>query len=263
MRASLREWAALGVCVFASLGLLAGNEDRPVQLIRATAISISGSAQELLSRFTRTFSLSRQVARLMSENAQLLLEVARYRNAALENQRLRALLGFKETTPFPLLPAEVVAYSGNSAIRSIKINVGAEDGVKRDCPVVNSQGLVGKVYLVGSDYSLVHVVLDRNFRAAAVVERSRVNGILRWSGGEYCILDDVPIRADVRIGDVVVTSGLGGIFPKGIRIGVVVQVSEDATSLFKLVYVRPVVDFNRLEEVAVLLSSDRSARVGE
>ncbi|MDZ7373868.1 MAG: rod shape-determining protein MreC [candidate division KSB1 bacterium] len=262
MRVTLREWAEFGASIVLSLALLASNDDRPVQLVRATAISFAGAVQEQVSRVTRTFGLSRQVARLMSENAALLLELARYRDAALENQRLRALLGFKERAPYPLLPAEVVAHSGNSAIHSITINVGSADGVRRDAPVVTSQGLVGKVYLTGSDYSLVHVLLDRNFRAAAMVERSRVHGILRWSGGDYCLLDDVPIRSDVRLGDVIVTSGLGGIFPPGIRIGVVVQVSEDATSLFKQVYVKPYVDFSRLEEVAVILPAVHSARVG-
>ena len=90
------------------------------------------------------------------------------------------------------------------------------------------------------------------FRVAALAERSRIHGILRWSGGEYCLLDYVPARSDVQVGDVIVTSGHGGIYPRGLRLGVVVEIAEDVTSILKTVFVKPSVDFSRVEEVAVL-----------
>ncbi len=262
MRTTLREWSAFGFSIFLSLVLLASNEDRQVQLIRASSLSLFGVVQHVVHSALRNLSLRSQVDRLMEQNARLLLETARYRDAALENRRLRRLLGFKQHSPYRIVPAEVIGHSGNAAIRSIKIDVGRREGLTRDLPVVTADGLVGRVYLVGPDYSLVHVLLDRNFRAAALVERSRVHGILRWSGGQYCLLDDVPARADVRIGDVVVTSGLGGVYPHGLRLGVVTQVAEDVTSIFKTVYVKPSVDFSRLEEVAVLLptAGERASR---
>lgn len=263
MRTTLREWTVFGVSIFASLVLLASNQEPQIQVMRAAALSTFGTLQKFLQATKQWFSMSGQIDRLMEQNARLLLETARFRDAAMENARLRALLGFRERSKFDVVPAEVIAVSTSGAIHSVKIDAGAEDGIERDSPVVTADGLVGRVFLVGPRYSVVHVLLDRNFRAAALIERNRVHGIVRWSGGEYCLLDGVPAREDVRVGDVVVTSGLGGIYPRGIRIGVVTQVAEDVTSIFKTITVKPFVDFSRLEEVAVLRHSTGPGREPE
>ncbi|HFE51841.1 MAG TPA: rod shape-determining protein MreC [Bacteroidetes bacterium] len=256
MSVTAREWAAFGLALFLSLVLLASNEHRQVQFVRAVALSVAATVDKGLADLRSIPASRKAIRRLSAENARLMLENARYREAALENRRLRELLGFRRRSKYNVIPAQVIGKSLEGAVRTITVDVGALDGVRKDDPVVNASGLVGRVYLVGRHSSTVHLLLDRNFKVAALIERSRVNGILSWSGGEYCLLEDVPARADVGIGDVIVTSGLGGLYPKGIRLGLVVEISEDVTSIFKTIFVRPAVDFSRLEEVAILRRQD-------
>jgi rod shape-determining protein MreC len=190
--------------------------------------------------------------RLQTENVRLILENQRLKEEGLENERLRNLLDFKSQADYRVIPAEVVALEPNRKSNSILISVGYEDGVRRYLPVINMQGLVGKVIEVYSGNSLVELLLDPRCRVAALVERSRIHGILKQRKGTDLSLENVPSGADVSYGDQVISSGLGGVFPPALRIGTVVKAEDRKSSIFKHILVQPSADFNSLEELFVI-----------
>jgi rod shape-determining protein MreC len=178
----------------------------------------------------------------------------------LENERLRKLLEFRSELEYNVIPAEVLSTEPNRRYFSVLIDKGSGDGLRRNMPVVNIHGLVGKVVDVSYSSAVVQLMIDPNFRASAQDQKTRVFGIIKPGSGSSLRLDNVPLREDIKIGDRVITSGLGGIFPPGIKIGVVTAVeSEEDLSridrsfgIFKRVDVTPYVDLSSLEELFVL-----------
>lgn len=179
----------------------------------------------------------------------------------MENQRLRELLDFKSQLEQKVVPADVVAAEPNRRQFSVLINKGYQEGIKRNMPVVNMHGLVGKIVDVSPHNSVVQLMLDPSFRASALDQRSRVLGIIKSKAGFVLRLDNVPLPEDVKVGDQIISSGLGGIFPPGIKIGVVTSVESEETfskedysfGIFKIIQIDPSVDFSSLEELFVLV----------
>ncbi len=178
----------------------------------------------------------------------------------LENQRLRQLMEFRQNLDYRVIPAEVLAAEPNRRYFSIMIDKGSGNGVNRNMPVVNVNGLVGKVVEATTSSAVVQLMIDPNFRASAQDEKTRVLGIIKLWSGSRLRLDNVPLQEEVNVGDRIITSGLGGIFPSGIKIGVITAMEgvQDSSKLdrsfgiFKMIEVTPYVGFNSLDEVFVL-----------
>jgi rod shape-determining protein MreC len=190
---------------------------------------------------------------LKRELQELKLQMNKYREADLANKRLRALLNFKTSIPTPLLPAEVVAFDPSGWFQTILIDKGENDGVIRDMAVVSADGLVGRVIGVSGRHAKVLLILDGNSAVDALIQRSRARGILVGLGRNRCLLNYVQRNEDVQVGDPVISSGMGGVFPKGILLGMVQEVVRGNSGLFQTVEVKPAVDFSRLEEVMVVV----------
>ncbi len=189
---------------------------------------------------------------LMRELQQLKLQMNRYREADLANQRLRALLNFKKSIATPLMPAQLVAFDPSGWFQTIVIDKGRNDGVVQDMAVVSAEGLVGRVIGVSGHHAKVLLILDGNSAVDAFVQRSRARGVLVGLGRERCLLKYVQRNEDVRVGDRVISSALGGVFPKGLLLGTVEKVVRGSFGLFQRVEVEPAVNFSRLEEVMVV-----------
>ena len=178
----------------------------------------------------------------------------------LENRRLRGLLDFRSELEYKVIPADLVAAEPNRRHFSVLINKGSDEGIRRNMQVVNMHGLVGKTVDVSPHTSVVQLMIDPSFRVSALDRRSRVYGIIRPGSGFSLTLDNVPLTEDIEVGDGVISSGLGGIFPAGIRIGTVIAVETQKTlsredysfGIFKRISVRPSVDLSSLEEVFVM-----------
>jgi rod shape-determining protein MreC len=190
---------------------------------------------------------------------------------AQEAQRLRELLELRQALPFETTAAEVIARDGLPWFRTILVDKGTAAGVELDDPVIGSSGVVGRVIAVGPSAAKVQLLVDRESGVGARIERSRVTGVIAGqvgpanTGTTDLQLKYVPALADVVVGDVVVTSGLDGIFPKGLVIGRVRSVAPPS-GLFKDVVVLPSARLEKLEEVMVVRRSrtktvlDRSLR---
>lgn len=255
-----REYFLLAFFVIISVALMGENDNRQIHRIRALTIGVLGRIQESVSFLPNFFQLQKENEALRRTNVNLADEVNRLREAKLENIRLRRLLGLKETTRYPLTPAKVIGKTLHLLRNTITLNVGDNERVAPGMPIISDAGLVGKVIATSGDYAIGQIILNRDFRASARVQRSRVDGILAWEGGRYSLLKNIPKTLDVKIGDMVETSEYSNTFPPYIRIGVVASVTEQPGSLFKTIEVETAVDFAALEEVFVMNARSDTTR---
>jgi rod shape-determining protein MreC len=187
-----------------------------------------------------------------------------------EGERLRELLGMRQATGLPTVAAEVVARQGLPWFRSVTVNQGLSAGVAVNAAALSAAGVVGRVVAAGPRVARVQLLLDRDCSVGVVVERSRVTGVVQGqvafaeSGTTDLIMKYVPALADVVDGDAVVTSGLDGIYPKGLLVGHVRSVGPPGMGLFRDVLVTPSVAFDRVEEILLVTGprEDRSLTVG-
>ncbi len=173
-----------------------------------------------------------------------------------ENAELRDLLEIADRTELPTVAARVVALAPSNFEWTVTIDVGAADGVERGMPVIDGDGLVGRIIQVTPSASRVLLAIDPSFSAAARTARTGEVGVLDGRGGDPMVLRLLDPLADVDVGDAIVTSSYqGGVFPAGIPIGTVSQVTEAASPLAREVQVNPYVDFTRLHHVVVVVTT--------
>ncbi|MBI5286307.1 MAG: rod shape-determining protein MreC [Deltaproteobacteria bacterium] len=189
--------------------------------------------------------LKETVARLREENHRL-------KEASLANERLREILSFKETTPLPFKGAEVIGIENSGWTRTAILDRGTRDGVLKDMVVITPLGIVGRVIEAHPGTSRVLLATDPRSNIDAIIQRTRVKGIVEGRGDDRLTLKYVRQTEDLQVGDIVISSGLGGVFPKGLAIGGVIKVEMAEEGFFKLVEVKPFVDFKKLEEILVV-----------
>ncbi|BBA70576.1 rod shape-determining protein MreC [Geobacter sulfurreducens] len=179
--------------------------------------------------------------------------IMEHREAIHENGRLRQLLGLKGTVGLPSVAAQVIGEDNSPWFKTLVINRGAVDGLAEGMPVVAASGVVGQLVKVAAGSSRVLLLTDHASGIAAVVQRSRARGVVKGQGGGLCSLEFSLREEDVKVGDVVISSGMGGIFPKGLVIGEVTMVKKGEYGIFQNINIRPAVNIARLEEVLVLI----------
>ena len=190
---------------------------------------------------------------LEKENRKLFLESSRLGELEHENKILRAQLGFVQDHPeFDLVAAEVIGRDPNNFLQFMTINKGSNDGVKKEMPVVAEGFLVGKISEVESKSSKVFLITNPSSIVNALVEESRATGIVKGELGYSLIIESISQEAKVKSGDTVITSGLGGTFPKGLVIGQINQIEEREAEVFKKAQIAPMIDFSSLEVVFVI-----------
>jgi len=207
----------------------------------------------LLSRTGQYFCSKRELARenslLHKRVGDLSLELEQFKETQKENERLRALLRFKERIGFDTVSAEVIARNPNDWIGSFVINKGSADGVRKNSAVCSAGGLLGKVVEPGENTSSVMLITHPSFKAGGMLEDTRINGIVVGTGKGTARMLYLPVDAKVPEGAVVVTSGLSRIFPKGITIGRIVSVGKSKTGLFQYAVIKTSADSFGQEEV--------------
>jgi len=177
--------------------------------------------------------------------------------ARLENIRLRSVLGFETPAEYSMVPAKVIAVEGEKIPVLAVINKGFQDSVFVDQPLINQQGLIGRVIAVSADYATVQLLTDPTNRVAARVADSREMGIIKYNIAEGMILDNFPIQGIIKEGDLILSSGLGGIYPAGLRVGTVSEVEYPEEEPFCNVKINPAVNFKSLEELFILRLKER------
>ncbi len=247
-----KEYLLLTACIVLSAVLLASNDNPQIRTIRSITVFSVGFLQDLFDVVPNYFDLRIENRFLREQNLTLSDQVSRLREAAMENLRLRKLLGLKDHEVYGYLGANVVGKNFQLLRDTITLDVGEEDGVRANMPVVTEAGLVGKIVATSSRYSVVQTLFHQEMRTSAKVQRGRADGILVWEGGTGLKLKNVAKTLDVQVGDLVVTSEYSSIFPPGVPIGVVGKTYEVTGDLFQTIEVTPSADMYRLEEAFVI-----------
>ena len=172
----------------------------------------------------------------------------------LSNSRLRNLLNFKKTITDRVLSAEVIGKDPSPWFKTVLIDKGENDGVETGMAVVVPKGIAGQVTDVSANYSKVLLIIDHNSAVDALVQNDRARGIIQGDAAGQCLFKYVLRKHDIKIGDIVVSSGLDGVFPKGLAVGYVSAVIKPKSGIFQDVTVSPYVDFEKLEEVLIVLN---------
>ncbi len=256
-----KEYFILTLLVLLSIILLTLNDNPQLKAIRSYTVATIGIIQNTLALVPNIFELQRENEVLRKLNVTLLDEVSRLREAKLENARLRELLGLKEKIKYQFVSSDVIGKTLQLQRNTITLNVGRNNGVNLHMPVVSDQGAVGRVIAVSSNYSIVQLLLNKDFRTSVKIQRSRVDGILNWDGSDRLMIKNVSKKQDVKVGDTAITSEYSKIFPPDIKVGVVISVDENPITLFKDILIEPSVDFTRLEQVFVITSTVDTQRV--
>jgi rod shape-determining protein MreC len=247
-----RQLIVLGLCVVGSIALMVRGESERVESARKVRAVVFFPAEKALGMRDRYAGLLEENRDLRLRVARLVRENARLEDAAAENERLRRMLVFKEPGTSTMVPAEVIGWDESAVGLNLEIDRGASSGIREGHPVVSVDGLVGKIVQVSPRTAWVMTLRSPECAVSALDQRSRVRGIVRWRYRGGLSLQLVPAGSDVVEGDAVLSSGLGGVFPKGLKIGEVANVQDRLGDLFRTITLRPAVDFDRLEEVAVL-----------
>jgi len=190
--------------------------------------------------------------RLKKEISRLLLEMQGYGEMAKENERLREILSLKPQMRNYATAARVISRGNDRLLKTIILDKGSNEGIRKDMAVITTKGLVGKIYKAGSSFSEVLLISDPNFSAAVRLQNTRQEGILSGTGRSYGILKYIPSEDAVEKGDAVVTSGLDGIIPPGLLVGIVTDAKKDETGFFQDIKVMPFQSMDKIEEVVIL-----------
>lgn len=194
-----------------------------------------------------------QNAQLKTRVSDLEEELLQYREALVTSGHLQRIAEMRKDHELPMLPSEVVGFDSGPVFRSVLLDRGGQDGVDSGQPVITDDGVVGLVTATSGNSARAMLVLDSQSAIDAFVQRSRVRGIVRGRGTGSLEFDFAARGADVEVGDLVLTSGLGGVYPKGLRLGTIEEAREAEGRLFRKAVLRPAVDFGRLEQVFVML----------
>ncbi|MBL6826210.1 MAG: rod shape-determining protein MreC [Balneolaceae bacterium] len=229
--------------------------------LRAITVTAASILEEPVSNVRVYRNALKTNAYLQQQNILLQDELSKLRSIEKENQELKSLLRLEESYNYPLQITRVVTKQLNTLNNSLSVNVGSNEGIQRGMPLINSDGLIGKVILAASNYSQVMPLSHPLFRVSAQIQDSKANGIITWdiSSPSYLIMDFVPKTVPIDTGMVIQTSGLGNEFPAGIPIGQVVDFrSQEGTNTQQL----KIEPFSKLNEVSegfiVLFTSDTS-----
>jgi len=254
----LLDYSVLTGSILLSLVLLfTANHSEKTSGLQKAGMEVLGLVASPVQDFRSLVRVRAKNRRLAKENAELQLDLSRYKEAFRENERLRKLVGFGERRGLSVVPARVIGRNNMAGVKTILLDVGSDNKIEPELPVVSGEGLVGKIIHVTPNYSTAQLVIDRNFRAAARIQRNRETGIFEMTGKDFGILSGVRHRVQILPGDIVITTGMESLYPAGFVIGIVDQVNDSQPGLFQNIRVVPRVHFTRLEEAFVVLNNYR------
>ncbi|MCB0115984.1 MAG: rod shape-determining protein MreC [Caldilineaceae bacterium] len=264
IRLTILALAALLLLALQQTGRLEGVEGAVVQVTTPGQITLTGVTDRVASLFETVNNfrnLQQRVAELEQISDSLLVENLRLQEVERENQRLRELLGFAETRPgiqyrSGQILARSIGFDSNNFLNYIMLDLGRQHGIAVGMPVVNDQGLVGRISEVNESTSKVLLITDADSTVNAILQSSRLTGVITGRPGEDPVMGFIPQGSEVSVGEIVLTSGMGGNFPKGIPIGQVTEVRQRDFDVFQEATIRPTVDFGRLELVMIITNFD-------
>jgi rod shape-determining protein MreC len=256
------------ILVLLSLAGLALDQNEGLQPIEDLAlrlvVPIQGKLTSLASGISDLIQSTRDLRELRRRNEELqgladslMIENVRLKEVEAENETLRRLLGFAQANPSRSykaaeVKARVIGRDPSNFLSYLIIDAGAQQGIEKGMPVVTERGLVGRITDVGSNWAKVMLIIDPSSSVNAFIQSSRATGLVEGQVGGGLVMKYIPQGETVNVNDIVLTSGLGGNFPRALIIGQVTAVHQRDIEMFQQAEVRPTVDFNNLEFVLVI-----------
>ena len=237
----------------------AGSALNPVQSLLYKA---TNQVKETLDFFLNFSEVKSQNKELVNENEELKNKLAEYSDLKEENDRFREMLNFaEERDNYNYIGCDIIGYSGGNFNDGYIVNKGSNDGIAKGMVVITNKGLVGQVTSVGNNWSIVQTLANENIAVSVMVESTRdatgyLTGYKDSQNRNLAKVYDLPMDSEVKEGDVILTSGVGMVYPKEIRIGEVISVEEDKVKVMKSAIIKPYVDFNKLEELFIVSPKD-------
>ena len=234
----------------------------PFRLAGSLAAAPFGALGQVASNLTAS---TETLSELKAENEKLTAKVAELTEAEKTAERLQALVGLKSTYNLQSTAARIIGTAGDAWSRTVTIDKGSSSGFATGMPVCNSGGVIGQIIEVSATTSTVRLITDENSGVSAMIQSTRAQGTLKGQPDGSLKLEYVPADADVKEGDIVITSGLGGVFPKGLPLGTVSSVEKATNAVYYTISVRADASAESNEEVLVVtaLTDDQSATTDE
>jgi len=251
----VRDWVLLTVLLSLSLYVMFTQNDPLVRAVRAEAMSMTARVEGTFAWAGRYFRALEENSELRQQNIELSSEVVRSREARIQNAHLRRMLNLRDSLGYSLRAARVIAKDITRQHNLLTLDVGSADSVDVGMPVVNEDGIIGKVVLVSTRYARVMPYLNTDFRVPAKVLPIEAEGIVRWEGRkpDRLLMEHVIKTEPVQPGQLVVTSGHSGIFPPGRAIGRIDSVARQPGRNELQMYLSPAAPMNEVEHAFVIL----------
>jgi rod shape-determining protein MreC len=222
--------------------------------LKASTFGIN-TIQGVFQNYVFLVHLQEENTLLKQRIGELQKEIGELREMALAKERIQNLLQFREKISPSIIAAEVIGQDPSSWFKSVTINKGEEDGVRKGMAVISPEGVIGQILKTGPYHSIVLLITDYNSAVDSIVQRTRAKAIVEGKGENRCQLKYLLRAEDVIVGDIVVTAGLSGNFPKGLMVGEIRKVEKAGQGIFQYAELVPSVDLTKLEEVLIIMES--------
>ncbi|MFC2084378.1 rod shape-determining protein MreC [Bacteroidota bacterium] len=247
---SFREYLILIILLLISLSVLPLNTNSNIKHLKAYAFGSFAYLGSFLNSVTSILLGNDELLELKKLNSEMMLELNNLRVYALENDELKNLLNFKDTSDYELIPAQVISRNVSFTQGNFVVNSGIDDSVKIGMPVINETGLIGIVKNVSQNYAFVRTLNNNLLKIAVENQRSRIHGMLNWDG-EQLVIKNLPSTADIQIGDRIITSEFSTIIPPLIPVGIITAKESTISGLLGKVIVKPYVNPNAVKQVFI------------
>lgn len=258
--------AFLGIIVYSiksdQKGSVSGGAGSVVSPLQKIVYNVNNKVKGFVDFLLNFSEVKEENERLTNANIELENKLLEYNNFKEENERLREVLKLTESKKnYAYLGCNIIGYSGGNFLDGYIIDKGEKDGIVKDMVVISAKGLVGQVVSTGSNWAIVESLISPNIAVSIMVDSTReTTGILKGykdsKNNSIVKVENIPLDSKIKEGDVIMTSGLGEIYPKEIRIGEVMSVETDNVKVMKSAIVKPYVDFDNLEELVVVVPND-------
>ncbi|HET6566504.1 MAG TPA: rod shape-determining protein MreC [Rhodothermales bacterium] len=259
----IQDWVLLFVLLTTSMLILVAQNQPVVRSLRAASLEFTSAVESRFAWLGGYFRALDENSSLRAENIALSSQVARSRESIYQNQRLRRLIGFQDTTRYPLKAARVVRRDITRERNFLTLNVGSTDSVRAGMAVVDERGVLGRVFDVSPHYALVMPYLNTDLRIPGKIQSLQANGIVRWEGEnrDELLMEYVSRTEPVLRGQLVVTSGASGTFPAGYPIGFVDSVATLHGRNQLRIFLTPTSPVDRADYVFVILNQTDEEQV--
>ena len=258
--------AFLGIIVLSIKGnsnIISSGVGGVISPLQKIVYTVNEKVKGSFDFFINFSNVKKENEELTAKNAELENKLIEYDRMKDENPRLREMFDYSQNNAnYDYLGCNIIGYSGGNISNGYIIDKGTKDGVEKDMVVITPAGLVGKVTKASSSFAIVQTILNENIAVAAMVESTDettgiLQGITDSKNKNLTELSNIPIESAIKEGDKILTSGLGEMYPKEIRIGEVISVEVDNVGIMKRAVVKPYVDFNKLEELFVVVPKEK------